>query len=102
GVVSIGVEIGYFRHIYETITSLRNQSFLFLRKDGTVLVRHPDTNDRAGQKMPANSPWYKLVAEGGGYYRSPGYFDGKPRLVAVRPLRDYPLVVNVALSESAA
>jgi diguanylate cyclase (GGDEF)-like protein len=102
GLVSIGVEIKYFRHIYGTITSLRNQSFLFLRKDGTVLARHPDPNPRTGQKMPAASPWYGLVAQGGGYYRSPGYFDGEARLVAVRPLRDYPLVVNVAVSESAA
>ena len=52
--------------------------------------------------MPASSPWYRLVSEGGGHYRSPGYFDGEARLVAVRPLRDYPLVVNVALSEKAA
>lgn len=52
--------------------------------------------------MPAHSPWYGLVAIGGGYYRSPGYFDNAARLVAVRPLHDYPLVVNVAVSEDAA
>jgi diguanylate cyclase (GGDEF)-like protein len=102
GLVAVGVELTYFRHIYDSITSLRNQSFLFLRNDGTVLVRHPDVKDRAGQRMPASSPWYRLVSEGGGHYRSPGYFDGEARLVAVRPLRDYPLVVNVAISETAA
>ena len=102
GIVLIGVELTYFRHIYDSITSLRNQSFLFLRSDGTVLVRHPDVEDRYGQKMPELSPWYRLVSEGGGYYRSPGYFDGIARLVAVRPLADYPLVVNVAIAESAA
>jgi diguanylate cyclase (GGDEF)-like protein len=102
GVILVGVEITYFRHIYDSITSLRNQSFLFLRNDGTVLVRHPDAQDRAGQRMPATSPWYRLVSQGGGSYRSPGYFDGEARLVAVRPLRDYPLVVNVAISETAA
>jgi diguanylate cyclase (GGDEF)-like protein len=99
GVIAIGIEIKYFRHIYETITSLRDRSFLFLRKDGTVLIRHPDFDNRTGRKMPTTSPWYKLVAQGGGYYRSPGYFDGEARLVAVRPLRDYPFVVNVAISE---
>src|SRR6266852_847911 len=102
GVILVGVELKYFRHVYESITSLRNQSFLLLRNDGTVLVRHPDPEDRAGQKMPASSPWYRLVSEGGGHYRSPCYFDGIARLVAVRPLRDYPLVVNVAVTETAA
>ena len=85
-----------------SISSLRNKSFLFLRKDGTVLVRYPDPKDRAGEKMPPASPWYTLVARGGGNYRSPGYFDREARLVAVRPLQEYPLVVNVAFSEVAA
>jgi hypothetical protein len=38
--------------------------------------------------MPAASPWHQLVLQGGGQYRSPGYFDSKARLVAVHPLRD--------------
>lgn len=50
GVVLTGVKLSYFQHVYNSITSLRNQSFLFLRSDGTVLVRHPDPNDRAGKK----------------------------------------------------
>jgi hypothetical protein len=42
GIILVGVRLSYFQHIYESITSLRNLSFLFLRKDGTVLVRYPD------------------------------------------------------------
>ncbi|MET0869005.1 MAG: EAL domain-containing protein [Pseudorhodoplanes sp.] len=102
GVVLTGVKLPYFQHIYNSITSLRNQSFLLLRSDGTVLVRHPDPNGRAGEKMPSDSDWYRLVRHGGGHYRAPGYFDGVPRLVAVRPLKDYPLVVNVAVTEVSA
>jgi diguanylate cyclase (GGDEF)-like protein/PAS domain S-box-containing protein len=102
GAVIVGVELTYFRKLYDSITSLRHQAFLLVRKDGTVLVRHPDPDDRVGRKVPADSPWYRLAAEGGGYYRSPGYFDGIPRLVAVRSLPDYPLVVNVAIVEATA
>ena len=102
GVIVIGVRMSYFQHIYESITSLNDLSFLLLRNDGTIIARYPDRIDRAGAKMPAASPWHGLVSQGGGYYRSPGYFDGKARLVAVRPLRDYPLVINVAESETAA
>jgi diguanylate cyclase (GGDEF)-like protein/PAS domain S-box-containing protein len=102
GAIIIGVRLSYFKHIYESITSLSDMSFLFLRRDGMVIVRYPDANDRSGETMPPTSPWYQLIAQGGGYYRSPGYFDGIPRHIAVHPLRDYPLVVNVAISETAA
>jgi diguanylate cyclase (GGDEF)-like protein/PAS domain S-box-containing protein len=102
GVVLIGVKVSYFQHIYNSITSVRNQTFLFLRNDGTVLVRHPDMQGIAGQKMPYDSPWYELIAKGGGHFRSRGNFDGTARLVAVRPIRGYPLAVNVAISEHAA
>lgn len=102
GIVLVGVKLSYFQHIYESITSLRNLSFLFLRKDGTVLVRYPDPGQRNITKMPSNSDWYAVAGAGGGWYRSPGVFDTEARYVAVRPLRDYPLVVNVAFAEKAA
>jgi diguanylate cyclase (GGDEF)-like protein len=102
GIITIGVRLSRFQHIYESIKSLRGMGFLFLRTDGTVIVRYPDTKDRAGKRMPAGSPWYRLVSQGGGNYRSPGYFDSEARHVAVRSVRDYPLVVNVAISETAA
>jgi diguanylate cyclase (GGDEF)-like protein/PAS domain S-box-containing protein len=102
GAAIVGVELTYFRHVYDSITSLRDKTFLFLRDDGTMLVRHPDAKDRAGEKMPAASLWYQLVAQGGGTYRSPGFFDGVARLVAVRPVPGYPLVVDVAVAEDVA
>ncbi len=70
---------------------------MLLRRDGTVLVRHPDNAQHVGQKMPPGALWYAVVAQGGGHYISPGYFDEAERLVAVRTLRDYELVVNVAM-----
>ena len=102
GAVVVGVRLAYFQHIYESIASLPDQSFLLLHRDGTIIVRFPDPKNRAYETMPAASPWYQLALQGGGQYRSPGYFDHTARLVAVHPLRDYPLVVNVALSEAAA
>ena len=101
GAAIVGVELTYFRHVYDSITSLRDKTFLFLRDDGTILVRHPDAKDRTGQMMPASSPWYQLVAQGGGTFRSPGFFDGVARLVAVRPVPGYPLV-DVAIAEGVA
>lgn len=102
GVVVAGIQLKSFEGVYNAITRLRNQSFLMLRRDGTILARHPDEIDRNDRKMPEGSPWYKLVADGGGSYHSPGYFDGHARFVSVQPLREYPLVINVAVSEGAA
>src|ERR1022692_4643138 len=102
GVAVVGVRLAYFQQIYESIASISHQSFLFLHRDGTIIVRYPDPKNRAYESMPAASPWHQLVLQGGGQYRSPGYFDNEPRLVSVHPLRDYPLVVNVAVSETAA
>jgi diguanylate cyclase (GGDEF)-like protein/PAS domain S-box-containing protein len=101
GIVLTGIKLSYFQHIYNSITSLRNQSFLFSRMDGTVLVRHPEHNDHPGAKIPDSSEWYPIVSQGGGGFRSPGLFDDRPLLVAARPLQAYPLVVNVSVSEQA-
>ena len=102
GMISVGVKLSYFQHIYGSIDSFPDQTIALFRDDGTLILRHPDTKDRAGAMMPATSPWYHLVSKGGGSYRSPGYFDGIARQVAVRPLSTYPLVVDVTVSETAA
>jgi diguanylate cyclase (GGDEF)-like protein len=102
GVVVVGVGLRYFESIYRPIASLEDQSFLLLHRDGGIIARFPDAPTANRDRMPIGSPWYGLVAKEGGRYRSPGYFDARPRLVSVRPLKDYPLVVNVGVSEEEA
>jgi len=102
GVAIVNVNTSYFRHVYESASALTDRSFLFLRRDGLLLVRHPKVTRHASDVIRRDSPWYRLVARGGGYFRAPGVFDGVPRIVAVRPLADYPLVVNVGVSQDAA
>ena len=100
GAIIAGSEVSYFRHVYDSIQALQGQSFTLLRDDGTVLVDHPDNNKFSVEMMPIDSPWYGVVSQGGGAYRSTGIFNGQPRLIAVRPLREYPLVVDVSVSEA--
>ncbi len=102
GVVLVGVSLSYFQQSYESVASLHDHSFLLLRRDGTIIVRYPDPANHGYDRMPADSPWYQLVAQGGGNYRYPSHTDGVVRLSAVRPLRGYPLVVDVGVSEAAA
>jgi diguanylate cyclase (GGDEF)-like protein len=102
GVVVVGVRLTYFQQIYKSIASLPDQSFVLSHRDGTIIVRYPDFKDRVYKSISAKSPWHRLVSQGGGTYRLPDDIDAEGRLVAVRPLREYPLVVNVGVSEAAA
>src|SRR5665213_992209 len=81
GMISVGVRLSYFQRIYTSIDSLPDQTIALLHTDGTVILRHPDAKDGAGKAMPTRSPWYGLVSQGGGTYRSPGYFDNVARHV---------------------
>jgi diguanylate cyclase (GGDEF)-like protein len=102
GVVTVAIRLAYFQSIYKSVASLRDQYFMLSRRDGTIIVRYPDATERAGEKLPAASPWYQLVSQNGGHFRSQSFIDGEARLVSVRPLRDYPLVVDIAEAETAA
>jgi len=100
GVVSVGVELKYFANIYESVGSVSGQVFLLLRRDGTVVLRWPESSPRAGYKLPPDSKFHETVRAGGGNFRSSGNLDDGIRLVSVRPLQNYPLVVDVALREA--
>jgi diguanylate cyclase (GGDEF)-like protein len=102
GTVYVAVNTSYFEVIYESLKSVRNLKFTLVHQNGTVLLRYPNSNDRAGQKIPLDSPWYAAVAKGGGSFRSPAIFDGEVRLVSVQLLQGFPLAVSVSTLEDAA
>src|SRR4030081_724734 len=63
-----------------------------------IPIRSPGPAITCRRNRPGTA-WWRMAA---GIFARPGALDGVPRVVAVRPLADYPLVVNVAMSESAA
>jgi signal transduction histidine kinase/DNA-binding response OmpR family regulator/HPt (histidine-containing phosphotransfer) domain-containing protein len=101
GAVVAMIRTEYLEDFYKAITLRKSGSVMVQRRDGTIVARHPHLENMMGKKMPAESPWYEL-AESGGTYLSPGYIDGVSRFVSVHPLRDYPIVVDVTISEEAA
>lgn len=103
GIILIGVKLSYFQHIYNSTASTQDRSIMFLRNDGTVLLRHPDpATSISGRKLPLKSEWHALLHNGSGQYRSNGEFGSDSELVAFQQVRGYPLTVNVAISEHAA
>jgi diguanylate cyclase (GGDEF)-like protein/PAS domain S-box-containing protein len=104
GLVLASMPLKAFRELFNSINLRRNESIVLIRRDGSVLARNldPPGQDRGGTSMPQGGTWHRLVAQGGGHYESPGVFDRVTRIVAVRPLRDYPLVIDVAVAKDVA
>jgi PAS domain S-box-containing protein len=102
GIVAGTIQLTYLEDLYQGIIGQDGHSIGLMRQDGTVVAHFPPLDAGAGSKMPIASPWYAYVAQGGGTYRSPKYLDDIARVVSVRPLLEYPLVVTVTRSEEAA
>jgi PAS domain S-box-containing protein len=102
GLVVSVIDLRYFEDFYRAITLQDGGSVAVFRRDGTMLARYPHVERMMGEKLTPKAPFYTVVEEGGGSYRSPGYVDGIARVVSVHPLRDFPLVVTVSMSEDAA
>ena len=102
GEIVIGARPAQFMRLYDAIGDVDGASFMLLRRDGAIFLRHPDTTERAGEMLPRRTGWYEAVGKGGGYFRSNGLFDNESRWIAVRPIEKFPLVVNVAISETKA
>jgi signal transduction histidine kinase len=102
GVVLGLINTRFLEDFYSTISMVPGESVTLLHRDGIVFAGHPDIENRRGKHMPQLSPWYDRVAQGGGSYLSPGYLANFAQIVTVNPLHDYPLVVDVNMSEEAA
>jgi len=102
GIVYVAVNSRYFEIIYDSIKSVRDLTFILAQTNGTMLVRHPQLDDLAGQRIPLASPWYDAIAQGGGSFVTPGTFGGQGRLASVRLLQGFPLAVAVSTSFDAA
>jgi signal transduction histidine kinase/CheY-like chemotaxis protein len=102
GTIVATIRIEYLEEFYKAITLPELGPVTVLRQDGTIFARYPRVEEHIiGQKMPAESPWYRL-AGGGGIFRSEEDATGITWVESVHPLADYPLVVDVAISEAAA
>src|SRR5215475_13146545 len=61
GIVYCSISTEYFEDIYGSIQSVHAHQFTLRKRDGTILARHPDANDLAGQKSDAGPQWHEAV-----------------------------------------
>ena len=98
GIVLGVVRIDYFEDFYQGIRTEDGETISLFRQDGTLLARYPHLEPWMGERLPSASPWYKILAAGGGTYRTPGYLVGVPRIISLQPVRDYKLAITVGLA----
>lgn len=101
GIVVGLIDTQKLERFYETIGLAAGEGVTLLRRDGALIASYPEIANPI-PKMPRASPWFAKVAQGGGSYLSPGYLGPMRRLITVHPLSEYPLVVDVTMSEQAA
>ena len=102
GAVAATIRTDFLKSFYKTITLHERGPVTVLRRDGTIFARYPYAEEMLGRKMPPDAPWHRLIEAGGGIFRSEGDGNGISRIELVHPLADYPLVVDVSISEAAA
>jgi two-component system, cell cycle sensor histidine kinase PleC len=101
GVVEVAISPSYWAGSFGPITVEKGTVVSFVRRDGIILARYPYLDSMVGHQLPAQSPWYGRVADGGGNYRSQPWTDGLVRIISVHPLIEFPLVIDVSFAEQA-
>jgi diguanylate cyclase (GGDEF)-like protein len=102
GIVYASVNSKYLEDIYGSIQSVHSLLFTLVRRDGTILFRHPDAGEFAGRKLSAEPAWLDSISRGVDGFRVLGRSDGEVRFVSVRPVPGFPLFVNISVTESLA
>ncbi len=100
GMIHVGMTLKYYYSIYTAISALRDKAVFVEKRSGTPLFRFPELPSGSPLRAPKSPIWARLVAAGGGAFRTIG-LDGKPRLIVVHPLDDYPLTIAVSETEDA-
>jgi PAS domain S-box-containing protein len=101
--IAVGLaDIAHLEDFYRAIGTSDGDAIALYHRNGTLLARYPAPGADAGYKIPASSPWYSAVANGGGSYITPGYLTGASLIVSAHPVTEYPLVIDACISEAAA
>jgi diguanylate cyclase (GGDEF)-like protein len=98
GVLLAAFSQEYFQNFYSSIGLRKGSSLTLLRRDGTLLLRYPPL-DSLPQPIPGTSPWFDVVASGGGNFLGADVPAKQSSIISVHPLSAYPVVVDVGIAE---
>ncbi len=100
GVLSAGVDVGYFERLYGGLQTSYGRAIALARRDGVVLARHPQVQGLAGRSFAATRLFSDyLPREPSGTFRGVSEIDGVARILSYRALSERPLVALLGLNE---
>jgi diguanylate cyclase (GGDEF)-like protein len=99
GVIMAKISLADLSAFYQVAMPARRTIYL-ARRDGAVLLRYPARDADIGRRIPSSSPWYRVVASGGGAYVAPAFFNPAPVIAVVRPLHDAPIILEATCTQS--
>jgi diguanylate cyclase (GGDEF)-like protein len=99
GIIFAVVSTKYFENIYSGIQSVDSLLFTLLTPDGTILFRHPDDHASAGKQLSNKSEWLEALSKGDAGFRVLATADGNVRYVSIRKVPEYPLIVDISITE---
>ena len=100
GIVLAGVNTKYFEDIYGATQSVHSLLFTLLDPDGIILFRHPDGANAAGKELSNKANWLDALSKGDAGFRVFGQADGNIRYVSIRKVPEYPLIVDISVTEA--
>jgi signal transduction histidine kinase/CheY-like chemotaxis protein len=100
GIVSARLDLRYFEEFYQAVELHEGGTILLHLRDGTVLARYPHNEAAIGMSYADLPPFKDILAHGmAGTVIMDSPLDGRARVLAIRALKAFPLVVNVSVGE---
>lgn len=103
GIIMAALELSYFEKFYASVAAHPDSVISLFRTDGRMLARYPHVDLGLGQTLPRRAYFDALpeAADGSIVAHDTGRIDGRSRLMAVRALSHFPVVIMVSNTMSA-
>lgn len=97
GIVALSISPDYFSSFYRSMNFDDNYSVRFVGIDG--VIRAANNSYEIGVDLTNATIMSEAAKNSSGFYKTKGAYFGKPRLMFYRVMEDYPLIVQVGVSE---
>jgi len=102
GLLTAIIRVDYFTNLYQAIYLGPGTAIALFRRDGLLLARYPQVG-AIGQQLGPRVKFTEILAHNdSGIVRGTGFLVGEPEFVATRALKQYPLAVNVLMTDDTA
>ena len=102
GVLVLSLSPQYLAEGHRDMALRETDVISLFRQDGAYLSRTPNLMEALGKSVASDRPFLQANAPAQGVFRTEASFDKIDRTYAWRRLQNYPIIVNIGITESAA